>query len=252
MVENKRSNKRFHLPLIVKFRPASGSAAYSLGLTKNLSCEGLGMETRNFNFVPRDNLELELKLPQNATSVFLSGYVVWKKHHEQTSFAGIEFTVTDKDIHSDTMKKIAAYSNIPAGSFLPHKDSASVKKGAGQRSLSGKPEQVIESQKKPQRPGITKQYRKDKGECDVSFLLPREAAPHARNITIAGDFNNWDRGASPMKRLESGDFRITLTLPCDREYRYRYLIDGDRWENDWHADKYVRNDFGSDDSVVIV
>ena len=30
----------------------------------------------------------------------------------------------------------------------------------------------------------------------------------------------------------------------------RYLLDGQRWDNDWAADAYVRNDFGGDDSVV--
>ena len=29
-----------------------------------------------------------------------------------------------------------------------------------------------------------------------------------------------------------------------------HLLDGDRWDNDWAADAYVRNDFAGDDSVV--
>jgi hypothetical protein len=37
-----------------------------------------------------------------------------------------------------------------------------------------------------------------------------------------------------------------------RAYRFRYLLDGVRWENDWHADDYVLNVHGSHDSVVIV
>ena len=39
-------------------------------------------------------------------------------------------------------------------------------------------------------------------------------------------------------------------LPPGRAYRFRYLLDGHRWENDWDADAYVPNGFGSDDSVV--
>ena len=31
---------------------------------------------------------------------------------------------------------------------------------------------------------------------------------------------------------------------------YRYLVDGERWENDWAADTYAPNDYGGDDSVV--
>ena len=34
--------------------------------------------------------------------------------------------------------------------------------------------------------------------------------------------------------------------------RYRYLLDGSRWENDWSADEYVPNGYGSDDSVLVI
>jgi len=36
-----------------------------------------------------------------------------------------------------------------------------------------------------------------------------------------------------------------------REYAFRYRVDGERWENDPGADKYVPNPFGSDNSVVV-
>ncbi len=32
----------------------------------------------------------------------------------------------------------------------------------------------------------------------------------------------------------------------------KYLLDGERWENDWAADGYVPNPFASEDSVVEV
>jgi hypothetical protein len=35
-----------------------------------------------------------------------------------------------------------------------------------------------------------------------------------------------------------------------RRYRFRYLLDGERWANDGAADDYVANDFGVDDSVI--
>ncbi len=43
---------------------------------------------------------------------------------------------------------------------------------------------------------------------------------------------------------------MTVVLAAGRAYRFRYLIDGQRWDSDWAADAYVRNDFGGDDSVV--
>ena len=42
----------------------------------------------------------------------------------------------------------------------------------------------------------------------------------------------------------------TLVVRVGRRYRFRYLLDGERWENDWEADDYADNDYGGQDSVV--
>ncbi len=101
-------------------------------------------------------------------------------------------------------------------------------------------------------PGIRKQYLKSNESCNVTFRLPKEAAAGAQVVTIAGDFNGWNVMDTRMKKLKSGDFKATLKLGCNAAYRFRYVIDGTRWENDWCADRYVPNSFGSDDSLVIV
>ncbi len=100
--------------------------------------------------------------------------------------------------------------------------------------------------------GLKKQYLKKNASCKVTFRLPREAAPAAEMVTVVGEFNNWDRTVTQMQKLKSGDFKTTLNLPCSREYRFRYLIDQDKWENDWAADKYLPNEYGDDDSVVVI
>ena len=88
--------------------------------------------------------------------------------------------------------------------------------------------------------------------CKVTFKLPKEAAPEAQVVTVVGDFNNWNETEAQMKKLKSGDFTLTLDLSSEKEYRYRYLIDSGRWENDWQADSYVPNPFGCDDSLIKV
>jgi hypothetical protein len=55
-----------------------------------------------------------------------------------------------------------------------------------------------------------------------------------------------------MKRLKNGSFSTTVSIPSGRSYRFRYLLDGERWENDWEADAYTPNEYGKDDSVVEV
>ncbi len=89
--------------------------------------------------------------------------------------------------------------------------------------------------------------------CNVTFRLPKEAAQGAKNVTLVGDFNNWNIHANPMKKLKSGDYTITLDLEKGGQYQFRYLIDEITWENDWNADKYVKSPYGDvDNSVVII
>ncbi len=100
--------------------------------------------------------------------------------------------------------------------------------------------------------GIKKQYLKTNGWCNVTFKLPKDAAPDAELVTVVGDFNDWNLSDTKMKKMKNGNFQITLKLHKNREYRFRYLVDATRWENDWHADSYVPNAFGCEDSLVIV
>lgn len=86
--------------------------------------------------------------------------------------------------------------------------------------------------------------------CRVSFRLPKEAAPDAKKVTIVGDFNDWNSEATPMKKVKNGDFNVTLELNAGRAYSFRYLIDGNRWENDWHADRYEQNPYEGENSVL--
>ena len=50
---------------------------------------------------------------------------------------------------------------------------------------------------------------------------------------------------------QSGDgWTVAVELQVGRSYRFRYLVDGQQWLNEWHADGWVDNSYGSADSVV--
>ena len=97
-----------------------------------------------------------------------------------------------------------------------------------------------------------KQYLKTRPVCKVTFRLPKAAAKSAKNVNIVGEFNSWNIYATPMKRLKSGDFTLTMNLDINKEYQYRYLIDEMIWENDWQADKYVPSPYGDCENSVVV
>lgn len=81
----------------------------------------------------------------------------------------------------------------------------------------------------------------------ATFRVPSTVI--AETVHVVGEFNDWDRTANPMVRGDKG-FEALVALEPGRAYRFRYLLDGQRWENDWDADGYVPNEFGGDDSVI--
>ena len=97
---------------------------------------------------------------------------------------------------------------------------------------------------------MKKSYTKTGRSCRVTFKLPAQV--DASTAALCGEFNDWDATKHPMKRRKDGSFSLTVSLKPGHEYRFRYLVDGERWENDWEADKYVPNEFGTEDSVVVV
>lgn len=88
--------------------------------------------------------------------------------------------------------------------------------------------------------------RQDDGAATVhaTFHIHADGAERA---DLLGDFNDWT--PQPMERRD-GTFVTTVELSPGRTYRFRYLLDGERWENDWAADAYVPNEYGGDDSLI--
>ncbi len=97
---------------------------------------------------------------------------------------------------------------------------------------------------------LKKTYSDGGATCQVTFELPAQVAAQA--VCLCGEFNAWDPSAHSMEPQADGSFTLTLALEPGRAYRFRYLLDGVRWENDWAADDYVPNPYGSDDSLVQV
>ena len=99
---------------------------------------------------------------------------------------------------------------------------------------------------------LKKQYLKSKAICKVTFTLPKEAAEGAKEVKVLGDFNNWSwENGAPMK-VTKGEYKAILELATGNTYQFRYMIDRDSWENDYQADAYVPNEFGGDNSVLVL
>ena len=91
------------------------------------------------------------------------------------------------------------------------------------------------------------QKRNTKKGVSVTFIV--DYLPDAELIEVAGEWNDWE--LEPMKKYKNGKHKLLVRLEADREYQFRYRIDGERWENEWEADRYVPNNQGSENSVVV-
>ena len=85
---------------------------------------------------------------------------------------------------------------------------------------------------------------------EVTFSLPPDV--RADRVALSGESNSWSVEDIKLERVDGGPWQVTVALEPGRSYRYRFLLDGERWENAWQADGYVPNPYGSDDSIVIV
>ncbi len=87
------------------------------------------------------------------------------------------------------------------------------------------------------------------GPSDVTITFRLPPMDGVESVHVVGEFNDWSTSACPMERDDEG-WSTQISLIPGRAYRFRYLLDGERWENDWAADCYVSNEYGGDDSVI--
>ena len=95
---------------------------------------------------------------------------------------------------------------------------------------------------------LKKNYSKTGTSCRVTFKVPAELG--AETAAVLGEFNGWDASSHPMKKRKDGSLSATISIKPDAEYRFRYLLDGTRWENDVECDDVAPNRFGSSDGIL--
>jgi 1,4-alpha-glucan branching enzyme len=93
---------------------------------------------------------------------------------------------------------------------------------------------------------LTKKFFKTKDETEVTFEFNRSDVTSAE---LVADFNDWQ--AIEMKfNKKTQSFKTKVRLPKGGDFHFRYLLNKTEWENDYEADQYLPNEFGSENSVV--
>ena len=98
----------------------------------------------------------------------------------------------------------------------------------------------------PKAPSKPRDKANEKSEKPVALAFKQ---PNARNVCVAGSFNNWNQKLTPLQKDGDG-WKVTLPLRPGR-YEYRFIVDGE-WISDPNARESVTNDFGSTNSILVV
>jgi 1,4-alpha-glucan branching enzyme len=72
--------------------------------------------------------------------------------------------------------------------------------------------------------------------------------PLAAVVSLAGDFDEWNPGARPLKRDAGGLWKVTVRLEPGT-YQYKFVVNGQRWEEDPLNLHRTPNEHGSFNSI---
>lgn len=73
-------------------------------------------------------------------------------------------------------------------------------------------------------------------------------APNAKQVYLAGEFNNWNQTAAPMQKRPNGEWVVGMQLKAGT-YKYKFVVDG-KWTTDPDNPERTQDSYG--DSILRV
>jgi serine protease AprX len=83
----------------------------------------------------------------------------------------------------------------------------------------------------------------------VSFTYHND---RAETVSVAGDFNGWDTVQTPLIKLESGLWHVSIPSLVAGRYEYKFVIDGREWIEDPANGLKAVNNVGGLNSILVV
>ena len=74
----------------------------------------------------------------------------------------------------------------------------------------------------------------------------------ADTVSVAGDFNGWNRSATPLTRHNSGLWSTEIVVPQSGRFEYKFIVDGRRWVEDPSNGMKVPDNHGGLNSVLLI
>lgn len=95
---------------------------------------------------------------------------------------------------------------------------------------------------------VQKTYFKTKDYCKVKFALNLQ---NAETVEILGLNSDWQKSIV-MSRKKDGTFSCDVSLPKNSQHEFKYRVNETEWINEPEADAQNTNEFGGNNSVIIV
>ncbi|MGE0643130.1 MAG: isoamylase early set domain-containing protein [Nitrospira sp.] len=106
-------------------------------------------------------------------------------------------------------------------------------------------EPVKKKSSSPRAARTKKEPKKESKNESISFEY---FDPSAHSVAVVGDFNQWNPESKPMKREEGGLWKVKVSL-APGTYQYKFVVNGERWEEDPLNLQRVMNEHGSYNSI---
>lgn len=83
----------------------------------------------------------------------------------------------------------------------------------------------------------------------MTFFYHDDTAQH---VTLVGDFNNWNLEATPLTRQKEGIWRGNIPIPVAGLFRYKFVINGEKWVDDPTNPLKEPDNYGGFNSILNV
>ncbi len=104
MLDERRSFKRFDIPLDVEFKISKSSDTYFMGKTINFSRTGLCLESKTMAPDIHEVTEIKIKLPEKDTFTTAVCDVAWQRRADDMCMMGIKLMAMDKEAKDEILQ----------------------------------------------------------------------------------------------------------------------------------------------------
>lgn len=93
--------------------------------------------------------------------------------------------------------------------------------------------------------------QKVKGSNQVKVTFVTKHDPEKPKVSVVGDFNEWNPAAHQMVKRANNTRSVTITLPANSRYAFRYYAADGTWFDEEAADDFEPNEFGTRNCVIL-